>query len=504
MSFQADSLERDALEVLRLVRSIKNSFAPINRIPPEVLSLIPGYYDEDDTDQASITLTHVCHSWRDTFTSCSSLWTRLDLTNVDKTHAYIQRSRSAPFKLCLVGGRVIDDAFAMMIPHTHRFKSLTIDAKALPSILRYRMPLLEKLDIYIYPANGTVLDDTLFGGDLSSLYHLRLHGITTDFPWKNLPNLRTVDLRSLQHRYGTTQLLDFFESAPLLHTVRLVYWKPDLSDPPPERIVPLRHLKEFFIQTDSSHSILLQHIHLPFGASLVSESRFSGETPVPVLDYLPAGSPNLSNLSHITMANFLFDSRSKYVRLSGPSGRLRLLFSRDDWVIPSSCSWECEILRSLGPPTFSTVRRLTVSTCERLGTPEDEECPIFLTLSSARDLQTLVLVRCDNLPFILALDPEQTQSNLVLCPNLQNLIFYVQSLSPRVVERLARMAKNRASRGTKLSSVTIVELSGRGRSNELFELREHVTHVGYYTYGEPPAWDDVPDESCGGGRIVSR
>ena len=35
--------ERDALDVLRLVRSVKSTFAPINRIPPEVLSLTPGY-----------------------------------------------------------------------------------------------------------------------------------------------------------------------------------------------------------------------------------------------------------------------------------------------------------------------------------------------------------------------------------------------------------------------------------------------------------------------------
>ena len=35
--------ERDALDVLRLVRSVKSTFASINRIPPEVLSFIPGY-----------------------------------------------------------------------------------------------------------------------------------------------------------------------------------------------------------------------------------------------------------------------------------------------------------------------------------------------------------------------------------------------------------------------------------------------------------------------------
>ena len=45
--FQADTLERDALEVLSLTRFLKNSLAPVNRIPPDVLSLIPYYCAKD-------------------------------------------------------------------------------------------------------------------------------------------------------------------------------------------------------------------------------------------------------------------------------------------------------------------------------------------------------------------------------------------------------------------------------------------------------------------------
>ena len=48
--FQVNTLESDVLKMLGLVRSLKNSFAPINRIPPEILSLIPDYYDEHDAD----------------------------------------------------------------------------------------------------------------------------------------------------------------------------------------------------------------------------------------------------------------------------------------------------------------------------------------------------------------------------------------------------------------------------------------------------------------------
>lgn len=493
-----DALEQDASEVLRLVRSVKNSFAPINRIPPEVLLLIPDYYDEEHVDQASITLTHVCRSWRETFTSCSSLWTRLDFSNVNKTLTYIQRSQSSPFRIYLKlrDDKPISNAFALVIPHIRRLKSLTIDAEALPGILQYfrrHAPLLEKLDISIYPTNNLVLDGSLFNGDLSSLHHLRLHGLTTDFPWERLPNLRVVNLHSRLRGYGTTQLLDFFESAPLLHTVSLAYPMPDASNPPPERVVPLLHLKEFSIRTKSPHSILLRHIQLPVGASLISEFRFRGEG-FPLLEYLQARSPNLRNLSHITMANLLFNTRWKYVQLTGPSGTLRVVALWETWGAPSSFAKDREILRSLDYPTLSTIQRLSISKFGHPRPAEAEECPILQTLSSTHNLRTLILINCNHLPFVLALNPEQNPSNLVVCPNMQNLTLYIQSLSPRVVDRLTRMAKNRASRGAKLSSITLVDFGSCGHMNEVLELREHVTHVEYCIGDEPPAWDDILGE----------
>ncbi|KAF9647955.1 hypothetical protein BDM02DRAFT_3068589, partial [Thelephora ganbajun] len=77
------------------VRSIKN-FAPINRIPPEVFSLVPGYWDKHDMDKNLATLTHVCRGWREVLIGNSSLWTRLNSMNADKTRVYIKRSKSMP------------------------------------------------------------------------------------------------------------------------------------------------------------------------------------------------------------------------------------------------------------------------------------------------------------------------------------------------------------------------------------------------------------------------
>ena len=508
MDFQVDILEGDAFEVLRLVRCIKNSLAPISRIPPEVLSLVPDYYrkggedDEDDIDQDLITLTHVCRSWRDTFTSRSSLWARLDFANVDKTRTYIQRSQSSPLKLHLADDKVIDDAFALVIPHIHRLKSLIADAYALSGVLEHfccHAPLLGKLDVYNSAAREPALDSELFGGDLSSLRELRLHGVTTHLPWNDLANLRIVDLKAFSQIYRTAQMLDFFESAPLLHTILLRCQMLDSSDAPPERIVPLRHLKVFNISTSSSHSTLLHHLRIPAGASLISKFHFiGGESPL--LDYLPERSPNFSNLSHITAINLLFGSKQKSIQLSGPSGSLRVLAEWEDWPASPWYTIDHRILRSFGHPMLSTIQGLAVSEYEHPGPAKVGECPVFQMLSSMNDLRTLILIESDNLPFTCALDPGENPSNPVLCFNMEELVFYVRHWFLLSVEHLVRMAKNRASRGAKLSSITLVDLGGLGPEKEVSELREHVTNLVYRVDRcSSPAWDDIPGDGSRGG-----
>ena len=59
MPFQVDALEQHASEVLSIVRSLKNSLAPIDRIPPELISLIPDHSGKDDPGELLITLTQL-------------------------------------------------------------------------------------------------------------------------------------------------------------------------------------------------------------------------------------------------------------------------------------------------------------------------------------------------------------------------------------------------------------------------------------------------------------
>jgi len=501
---EVDAVEQDALEVLRLVRSVKNSFAPINQFPPEVLSLIPGYLDDDvySMDQDLIALTHVCRGWRDAFTSCPSLWTRLDCMDIDKTHTYIQRAKSSPLEVRLTKARntnYLDAAFSLVVPHLRRLKSLSVYADTLPDDLRHfhcREPLLEELNIILYHHNNPTLDSTLFEGDLSSLRELNLRRVITRLPWNNMENLRVLNLRSCPSGYDLTRLLDFFESAPLLHTVELRDSIPNATNIPPRRIVPLPHLITLSIISDTSPSILLNHLCIPTGASLILRFQFDSEKS-PLLDYLPGESDNFKNLSHITTVNLSFHPGDKFVRLSGPSGSLRVLSQwsrrgRDSYTV------DREILQSLSPPILSTTQRLAILRY-RHPSPnraQVEGSPGFRTLSFANNLRTLTLSLCNNLTFILALNPEENPSKLALCPNLEELFLHIRPQDQFHIECLISMAKNRALARAILSSITMISLGEPVPDGEVLELRKHVAHVECRVGRELPAWDDVP---CEGG-----
>ena len=151
-------------------------------------------------------------------------------------------------------------------------------------------------------------------------------------------------------------------------------------------------------------------------------------------------------------------------------------------------------------PIVSTTERLAVLGYGYSGPVRVEDSLIFQTLASADRLRTLILTNCSHPLFTNALDPKHSPSNLVLCSHLEELILYIEYLPPSDVDGLIKMAKNRASSGAKLSSITIVETYGSERIDRVFKLREYVTHVEYRVGGARPAWDDVPGESSSESR----
>jgi hypothetical protein len=488
--------------VLRLIRSVKNNFAPINQIPGAILSLIPNYWEPRDmvADKDLITLTHVCHGWRELYVSHPSLWTRLDFTNVDKTRTYIKRSRSSPLGIVLYkckGESYLEDAFLLAIPHFRRLKSLTISGTLDPfqNLSKHFPPpvhVLRELKISLDCKPAPILDSLLFDWDLSSLRTLSLGGVITCLAWKNLWNLTTFELAwAPDNTITVTRLLNFLESALHLRDITLCHSIPTSSDAPPGRVTPLPHLRKLSVFADPVHSILLNHLSIPPGASLVLSFNFSGDKS-PFSDCLPKSARNLKNIFQITTVNLRFDRVEKSVRLAGPSGEL-YIFGRweGEAKMAHSVDLDRRILQSLDYFSLHLTRRLAITKYEPPTQTEINTSPPYHVFLRMKDLHTLTLTRCNNLPFILALNPNHNPSKFIPCPNLEELVLYVESRNAFNIPELVCMAKERALRGSKLRSITIVGLGELMPGKEVLRLREHVAQVEYRFEGESPAWDDI-------------
>ena len=413
--------------------------------------------------------------------------------NIDKTCTYIKRSKSCPLNFDLGNPGASYKAFSQIGPGINRVKFLTISQYTLPELLSHfhdeELPL-EELFVEVSEGSGPALDTRLFNGDLTSLRKLFLRGNITKFPWRNLANLQTVELINCTSGYELTVLLDFLESAPLLHTV---VFNGRIHGNLTGRRVHLDHLRCLKVSTprpDRSHSTLFHHLHIPIGASLTSSFYFHRE--FPLLDYLQRSSPNFSNLSPVTAVNLLLHIREKKVRLSGPNGSLCLETTWETGAKPHII--DSQVLYSLDHPMLSSICRLALSYCGWQSSSKVKESPAFKMLSSKENLRALTLIHCNSQPFILALDPEQVPSDSVLCPNLEKLDLYLLYTSQLNVESLIKMVKARASQGMKPLSITIVISTRTELEEDVVKLREHITHLEYRVDQKYPQWDDVPRE----------
>ena len=480
---------------------MKNNLAPINRIPSEIFSFIPEHFERDFRDKDLIAMTH---SWRALLITHPSFWTRLDCTNTDETRVYIERSRSSPLELSLYDRGVTTfskDAFLLVVPHISRIKSLAVDGTedlllTLTPPLSCPLPHLRELAIEILADPAPVLEGTLFNGDLSFLYSLTLDGVITNLPWKTLWKITTLNLSFVpEGNPSITEPLDFFEGACHLREITLHYSIPTSSNAPPDRVVSLPWLKTLSIAMELANSILLDHLCIPVGASLTLDFDFDGDES-PLLGCLPTSHGNLKNVLSLISVSLCLDDYEKHVRLDGPSGGLYML---GDWTNQDEDSLihlNSQIVRSLTRFDLSGVQRLAST---KYGPPIiaqiDNSTPHYILLCTG-DLRTLTLNQCNNLPFIVALNPDRNPSTRTLCPKLEELFLYVGYLESFDIKKLKSMTKARDSGGAKLRSITIVALGELtpGAKALLAKLNEYVTRVDYRVAEKLPRWDGVVED----------
>ena len=304
-----------------------------------------------------------------------------------------------------------------------------------------------------------------------------------------MSNLTSFKLHWAGPETSTTQLLDFFEQAALLHEIELLYSLPSSSDAPAERVVFLHHLRSLRICDEIAHSILLNHLRIPAGASVMLEFK-PGAHDFPVPDYLPRSPDNLGNISHITSINLSF-YLGPSMQLHGPSGELRMV-GTTYFLAPMLDS---QTLRFLHKFPISSTESLAILRYTTSADSNTEESAAYQTLLTMNDLRTLTLTNCINLSFILALNPNHNPSNIVLCPKLEKLALYVQRRRDEsFVDKLLEMAKARASKGVMLSTIVMVCRRELISKEKVPDLRNYTAHLEYRLDRVKPRWNSIPGD----------
>ena len=260
-----------------------------------------------------------------------------------------------------------------------------------------------------------------------------------------------------------SQLLDFFESAPRLCEVELHSTIPTTSAQN-GRLVSLTCLKRMNIRDCGPASVLLDHLLIPVGAKLRTESSLRDSL---IGDLLPRSLDNLKNFSNFTTIQLYLGGLYPHMEFSGPNGEVTIVTVtyRDDET--------CLVLECLTELDISGTEWLEINR----GDPPSR-AHVYQALLPMKDLRTLVFFECKSLhTFIHALQPGADSSDAVVCPQLEGLGLVLCTDGEMFdITSVVEMAAARALRGVKLRTVRIA--GGEGEAGlDVSELRKYVWNV---------------------------
>ncbi|KAG9044969.1 hypothetical protein FS837_007232 [Tulasnella sp. UAMH 9824] len=233
------SVQRQLERRVALVGQKRNTFAPVNALPPELLVTI--FKTIIDTEPFQVWCDHealmlVCHHWNHLLNSTPSLWTKIQ-KNAETPDAMITRalemSKDSPLEIDyrVTGGRGAlerQQAFLSIIfPHAHRWRKAALwiqgAAQALEPMTTLSTPLLESLSLWAIgdPAWDEPLD--IFGGrPPPRLQELSLDRIPVPWSPKTFYNLKALEITSIEHLGPSLdQLFTILPASPSLESLSI-------------------------------------------------------------------------------------------------------------------------------------------------------------------------------------------------------------------------------------------------------------------------------------------
>jgi hypothetical protein len=275
---QVAQLDCDASAVLAGIREWRNSFVPINRLPFDVLSLIPTYLSShDDRLRASF----VCSQWRRAFLQRGDLWSELILPNGKVyVETFLERAKGSALDIFTDNFDPVV-TWKLLSAYTEQIRRLNLecdgwfDIQELADIISEPLPLLHSLTVDLIGREDSpgcsvrwTPSSPLFSNaaDLKA-FHLRSSSrLAPSLSHFVFPNLVSFDFVTQSRRFRTSELLGFLEASPMLQTVHMEIFASDSVEvTPQERVVTLPRVETFtmVLGNDGMGYQIATHISCP-------------------------------------------------------------------------------------------------------------------------------------------------------------------------------------------------------------------------------------------------
>jgi hypothetical protein len=301
-------LDREVSATLANIREWRNSFIRINRIPLDILSLVPTYLiSQKDRLRASF----VCRHWRRTFLQHAPLWSKLILSKGEVyTKTLLERAKGSALEI-ITKSYDPTGAVILLPPHNQQIRYLEFRWTAWNVVQRFSevnsgpLPLLHTLKIDAsneinfdgQPDVMTPPSLPLFTSAVN-LKEFILH--SERFPFLNhfiFPNLTTFELSATpgRERFRASELLNFLEASPMLQTAQMkILADLVLGDVPRERVVVLPSVETFALVVDDGEPgfVIATHISCPSAKGILLIHDKIANDPIPRIIFPPSVSLN--------------------------------------------------------------------------------------------------------------------------------------------------------------------------------------------------------------------
>ena len=263
-----------------IVHERRNLLAPINRLPLDVLFLIPTHLT---SLRDRLRVTFVCRHWRRTFLQYAALWNKLYLTRRTDgllTRTLIERAKGIPLDITVDYSMPPNqEDVALLPPFAQQIRSLEIKNTnpdhigLLTLYISGPLPSLHTIQIstWRYQHDSYFWAAPTLGFFRGAMNLKNFHLYTGGYPSLQhftFPNLTTLNFSTYAWRFPVSRLLDFLEASPALRQIRLqITTKVLCEDVPPERLIVLSHVKTFFLDVSFvafGYETIATHISCPF------------------------------------------------------------------------------------------------------------------------------------------------------------------------------------------------------------------------------------------------